>query len=240
MQRVCGGDPRHATSTSTAAISAAGMDVFVPERPGGRIVVWDVGSDGLEHYVEIAFGTKPSAPRSNVDLMGAEVMKHDRSAVEEWLDVNELPRPFGFVEHVAHLVETVLPRLGRAPFFGQIDSPGQADHVGTLEGWRIVARFIVHGFGERARLGTEAVCAARLEESDQNFPELNTTRRTDNDDLAALECRVAVGQLRKPADVPHESVANQVRVHTPYPCPSAAILGGPAIRWNDSPLTGRS
>jgi len=96
------------------------MGVFV------RFVGLEVGPGGLEHHVEVAGDAEPRAQRSGVQLVGTKVMEDRGAAVEQRLDVDELPRPIPLLEHTLAESEAIRACLLRALGVGQVLLAGQA------------------------------------------------------------------------------------------------------------------
>ena len=74
-----------------------------------------VAADRLEHHVEIALDAKPRPQGRDVDLMGTEVVEDRGAAIEQRLDVDELPRPVPLPEDLLTEGETTRPQFFRAP-----------------------------------------------------------------------------------------------------------------------------
>ena len=142
-------------------------------------------------------------------------MEDRDAAVEQRLDIDELPRPIPFLEHTLTESEATRAYLLRGPSGpgppgrpGEERSAGQPKEPGRIHRRPAEARVI-------------AFWAARAIMRDQDFSELQAAMRLDHHDLAPLEGGVA---LRKSGESPyltHDAVADQIRVlaHSPLPSP---------------------
>jgi hypothetical protein len=91
--------------------------------------VFDIGSDGLKHHVEVALDAESCSPRRDVEPMRTEVMEDRGAAVEKRLDVDQLPRPISLVEDTLAKRKAIRPRLFRMLRLREIPGIGQAQHT---------------------------------------------------------------------------------------------------------------
>ncbi len=68
----------------------------------------------LEHHVEITLDAKPRAQRRDVKLVWTEVVEDRGAAIEERLNIDELPRPVPFAEDLLTEAEATRPQFLRA------------------------------------------------------------------------------------------------------------------------------
>ena len=73
-----------------------------------------VAANRLEHHVEIALDAKARAQRRDVELMWAEVVEDRGAAIEERLNIDELPRPVPLAEDLLTEAEATRPQFLRA------------------------------------------------------------------------------------------------------------------------------
>jgi len=165
-----------------------------------RVLVRFVGVEdcpgGLEHHVEVARDTEPRAQRGNLQMRGTKVMEDRGAAIEQRLDVDELPRPIPLLEHVLAEREATRSCLLRAVRSRQVLGAGQAKYP------RPVNR------GRRSGIVDGRPGRRRAVMRDQDFSELKAAMRLDHHDLAPLEGGVA---LRKSGESPyltHAAVAD--------------------------------
>jgi hypothetical protein len=173
--------PHPATAFTAAAVSTA---VFVLGRSCGIWVI-NVRSYRLEHYVEVALDAETRSPRRRIETMRTQVMDHSRPAIQERLDIDQLPRPISQVEHSPALEEAARPRLERLPRLLQIRSTGEPEHV------RLIAPsepIVSIDLGTRHASVVDSVVSIALFTRDkEDLAQLEAPMRLDDDDLTALE-----------------------------------------------------
>jgi hypothetical protein len=155
-----------------------------------------VASHGLKNHIEIAFHAKPSPQRSHVDLMGTEVMKHRRAAIEQRLDVDERPRPVSLAEDALTEGKTTGSRFRGVARAHQIVRAGQANDVLRVDGTTCDAILAV-----RRRRSTIQYA--------QDFAKLEPAVRLDDDEPAPFDPRIAHARGGEPADITHDAVTDQ-------------------------------
>jgi hypothetical protein len=98
----------------------------------------EVGADRFEHDVEVAGHAEPRAQERNVKLMRTEIMEDRDTAVEQRLDVDELPRPVLFLEDTLANGESIRQDRFRATGEGQVLRAGAAKHsCSNRRYWRL-------------------------------------------------------------------------------------------------------
>ncbi len=81
-----------AAASSTIARSAAATGIVILSRGIGEFA-FHIIPDWLENHVEIALHAKSRSQRCEIELMRTEVVDNGRPAIEERLNVDQLPRP---------------------------------------------------------------------------------------------------------------------------------------------------
>ena len=119
-----------AVGAITRPATAAGL-VVVNIIIGGRAA--GVVADRLENHVEIALNTKPRTQGCDVKPMRTEVMKYRRAAIEQRLDVNQVPRPVSLAEDLLAECEATRAQLLRGPRARQVVGTGHANHLGRVD-----------------------------------------------------------------------------------------------------------
>jgi len=170
-----------------------------------RFLALHVGPGRLEHHVEVARDAELCAQRGDVKIPGTQVMEDCGAAVEQRLDVDELPRPVPLLEQTLAECEATRACLLRALRAGQVLRAGQAKYVRPVNP-RCPAGILAH---QSIRLVIPVVAGRRRDSMrDQDFAELQAAMRLDHHDLAPLEPAVA---LRKSGESPyltHAAVAD--------------------------------
>ena len=93
-----------AVRSATAAVGATARPATaLPAVVVVTIIIGDlaaeVAADRLENHVEIALDTKSGTQRCDVQLMRTEVMKYGRPAIQQRLDIDQIPRPVPVAEN---------------------------------------------------------------------------------------------------------------------------------------------
>jgi hypothetical protein len=85
------------TAIGTTTRSAAAADSLVVS-VADRQLALQVVPNRFENHVQIALDAKPRAQRRDVKLMWSEVVEDRGAAIEERLNIDELPRPVSRAE----------------------------------------------------------------------------------------------------------------------------------------------
>jgi hypothetical protein len=120
------------TATGSAAAARA-VVVCIPR----EWLAFQVVPDRLEHHVDITFNTKPCAHRRDVKLVWPEVVQDGGAAIQERLDVDELPRPVSLAEDSLTEGEAIRSQFFRGPRERKIVGTGHAEHARRIDGNRI-------------------------------------------------------------------------------------------------------
>lgn len=86
--------------------------------PGGarfRGRAFQIGADRLEHDVDIVLDAELGPQGRDVDLMGPKVVDDRRTAVEQGLHIDDLPRPVPLLQNLLTEGKPTRPRFCRAP-----------------------------------------------------------------------------------------------------------------------------
>jgi hypothetical protein len=203
--------PHPATAFTAAAVSTA---VFVLGRSCGIWVI-NVRSYRLEHYVEVALDAETRSPRRRIETMRTQVMDHSRPAIQERLDIDQLPRPISQVEHSPAFGEAARPRLKRLPRLLQIRSTGAPEHVRPISPSEPIV--IIDLGTQGASIVDSNRTAALLASDKENLAQLKAPMRLDDDGLTAVVRGPRLRQAGKPPHVSHDSIADQIRMHARSP-----------------------
>jgi Zn2+/Cd2+-exporting ATPase len=193
------------------------------------LVGGNIGADGLQHHVESGRRAEGGEDARGIKAMGTEVMEDDPAVIQQGLDVDQLDRPDAALEDATADVESLLTGAGQGVGAIEVVCTGGAEDA------RGAGR---RDLGGRARGGC-----------DQNLAQLNPAMRADDDRLSPFERITRLGG--EPADLTHESVANEVRAfhegHCNSPPRVAArrvmarirVLANRKIPYNPVSATGR-
>ena len=108
-----GGCAPTTTAIGTTTRSAAAADSLVVS-VAGRQLALEVVPNRFENHVQIALDAKSRAQRRDVKLMWTEVVENRGTAIEERLNIDELPRPVPFAEDLLTESEATRPQFLRA------------------------------------------------------------------------------------------------------------------------------
>ena len=113
-----------------------------------------------------------------VNLGGTEVVKDRRAAIEQRFNVDELPRPVPLPEDALTKGKATWPQFFRIPRSRKVVGAGDAKHCAVNRG--------------RGRKRAPRFLLACLQ-GDQDLSEFHPPVRPDDDRLASLESRAAIG-----------------------------------------------
>ena len=123
-----GGCAPATTAIGTTTGSAAAVRAVVV-RIASRELAVQVVPDRLEHHVDIALDAKPRPQRRDVKLMWTEVVEDRGAAIEERLNIDELPRPVPLAEDSLTEGEATRPQFFRDLRERKIVGTGHAEHA---------------------------------------------------------------------------------------------------------------
>jgi hypothetical protein len=124
--------------SATAAIGTTTRSTAGLDRVAACIVVVDltaeVGPDRLQHHIDVALDPKTGTQSRDVKLARTEVVEHRGAAIEQRLDVDEVPRPIPLLEDLLTKGKATRPRCFRSPGLRQVICVGHAQHARRV-GW---------------------------------------------------------------------------------------------------------